>query len=240
MKDFKIDEKVAKDFGEYLKKIREGLGYSTNKVELDTGISKSDLSRIENGLRKQINPFYLKELAKLYKRNVLEFQVKLGFIDDRSLNINKQDTKKIKLPVYEFVTTGNGTINFESFKEEEYVVTYDLEILDGSCVLEIKGENMEPLLYDNDKVMLEPLNIVGDLESWKILNNRIVLVKLNDETYLREVIFISGKMFLYSFNEDLYPEIEVRAEDQIECKGMVTFLIERDIRKIKYNRKINK
>ena len=25
MKDFKIDEKVAKDFGEYLKKIRDGL-----------------------------------------------------------------------------------------------------------------------------------------------------------------------------------------------------------------------
>ena len=59
MQEFKINERKAKEFGEYIRGIRENLGYSTNKVEIDTGISKSDLSRIENGLRKNINPFYL-------------------------------------------------------------------------------------------------------------------------------------------------------------------------------------
>ena len=55
MEDFRLTENEAKEFGNYLKKIREDLGMSTNKVELLTNINKSELSRIENGKKKIIN-----------------------------------------------------------------------------------------------------------------------------------------------------------------------------------------
>ncbi len=52
MSEFKISEKKAKEFGAYMRRIRENLGYSSNTVEYKTGILRSELSRIETGQRK--------------------------------------------------------------------------------------------------------------------------------------------------------------------------------------------
>ena len=90
MEDFKISDKVALEFGKYIKEIREKRGMSTNKVELLTNIKKADLSRIENGKKKVINAFYLKEFARIYKLDVIDLHKRLGFIDERVANMSKK------------------------------------------------------------------------------------------------------------------------------------------------------
>ena len=115
MEDFKISDEVALEFGKYLKEIRERKGISTNKVELLTNIKKADLSRIENGKKKVINAFYLKEFARIYKLDVLDLHKRLGFIDERVANMNKRERIKHE----EFLEGANFYFNDESVTEEE-------------------------------------------------------------------------------------------------------------------------
>lgn len=53
-KVFEMTDNEALELGNYLKERRESLGYSTNHIEIHTGIDKADLSRIENGKKKKI------------------------------------------------------------------------------------------------------------------------------------------------------------------------------------------
>lgn len=115
MEDFKISDEVALEFGKYIKEIREKRGMSTNKVELLTNIKKADLSRIENGKKKVINAFYLKEFARIYKLDVIDLHKRLGFIDERVANMSKKERMKHE----EFLEGANFYFNDESITEEE-------------------------------------------------------------------------------------------------------------------------
>ena len=54
-KIFELTDEQALKLGKYLKNRREELNYSTNHIEIYTGINKADLSRIENGKKKKTN-----------------------------------------------------------------------------------------------------------------------------------------------------------------------------------------
>lgn len=81
-KNFELSDLEAKKLGEFFKERREKLGYSTNYIEIHTGINKADLSRIENGKKKKINPIYLKQLSKVLKLDQIEVLNKVGYIDN--------------------------------------------------------------------------------------------------------------------------------------------------------------
>ncbi|MCQ9626590.1 helix-turn-helix domain-containing protein [Cetobacterium somerae] len=81
-KIFELSDLEAKKLGEFFKERREKLGYSTNYIEIHTGINKADLSRIENGKKKKINPIYLKQLSKILKLDQIEVLNKVGYIDN--------------------------------------------------------------------------------------------------------------------------------------------------------------
>lgn len=111
-KVFEITDNEALELGNYLKERRESLGYSTNHIEIHTGIDKADLSRIENGKKKKINPLYLRELARVLKLNQIELFNKVGFIDDSYLPKNTlldvdktaNDTvERKKDPLYKYI-----------------------------------------------------------------------------------------------------------------------------------------
>lgn len=83
MAKFELTEQKAIELGTYLKNKREKLGYSTNYIEMHTGINKADISRIEKGKKKKINALYLKELANILKLNQIELFNIAGFIEDK-------------------------------------------------------------------------------------------------------------------------------------------------------------
>ena len=125
---FELNEEKAIELGQYLKNKREKLGYSTNYLEIHTNINKADISRIENGKKRKINPIYLKELAKALKLDQIELFNKAGFIDDVYLNKSKtllkdprvKDLKGREKLQYEELLNQNALFfNDESISEED-------------------------------------------------------------------------------------------------------------------------
>ena len=118
MKNFELSEEEAIKLGNLLKKRREELGYSTNYIEIHTGINKADLSRIENGKKKKINPLYLKELSNILKLNQIQLFNIAGFIDDKYIAIKenlmieqlKDPMKMMLIPIFSSVAAGMGYI----------------------------------------------------------------------------------------------------------------------------------
>lgn len=223
MENFKIDEKKAKEFGEYLRNIREELRYSTNKVEIDTGISKSDLSRIENGLRKNINPFYLKILAKLYKKNVLDFQKKIGFIDN---DVLLPEGSTFTLPLYGFASAGKGYINFDEEVKEIILPKLDNRISKNSFCTIVKGDSMEPHYHDKDIIIINP-DFCVEIES---LNKKECVVDYEGERFLKKLLFDKGDLILKSYNE-AYIDITVPNKKlaEVKCCGVVTMVLDMKI-----------
>ncbi|MCP1226603.1 XRE family transcriptional regulator [Sebaldella sp. S0638] len=224
MQEFKINEKKAKEFGEYIRGIREKLGYSTNKVEIDTGISKSDLSRIENGLRKNINPFYLKSLAKLYRKNVLEFHKKLDFIDDETtMNEIPKDENSMILPIYGFASAGKGYINFDEEVKEIVLPKLNNKISKNSFCTIVKGESMEPYYNDGDIIVVNP-DYCMEIE---LLNKKECVIDYDGERYLKRLLFDNGDLILRSYNE-AYKDITVPNErlNEVSCCGVVTMVLD--------------
>ena len=60
-------------------------------------------------------------------------------------------------------------------------------------------------------------------KDWQSLNSRLLFVKIDDNYYLRKLFFKNGKPFLFSFNENVYPEIELpkNAEYIAELTGQL-------------------
>lgn len=69
-----------KELGQYLKTIREGLGYSIYDVNKLCDISPSYLSLMENGKRRP-SAIILKKLAPIYSLDYIKLYEKAGYID---------------------------------------------------------------------------------------------------------------------------------------------------------------
>ena len=67
-----------KDLGEYLKKIRESLGYSTHDINKLCEISQSYISLMENGKRKP-SPIILKKLSDTYFLDFIDLLKRAGY-----------------------------------------------------------------------------------------------------------------------------------------------------------------
>ena len=73
-------ELSTKELGQYLKTIRESLGYSIYDVNKLCNISPSYLSLMENGKRKP-SAVILKKLAPIYNVNYIDLYEKAGYLD---------------------------------------------------------------------------------------------------------------------------------------------------------------
>lgn len=148
-KIFEVSEEKALELGKYLKNKREELGFTSNYIENKTGIDKADLSRIENGKKKKINPFYLKELSKILKINQLELFNLAGFIDDIYLQNNLdikslKEIKLVKVPLFASVSAGLGC---EMVAEPIDYITIPEEYGDIISII-VKGDSMEDTIID--------------------------------------------------------------------------------------------
>ena len=72
------------EFGEYIKSLRVKKDITINQLSLYSGISASQLSRIETGKRGIPKPATIEKLAQALKADYNELMVKAGYLDTES------------------------------------------------------------------------------------------------------------------------------------------------------------
>ncbi len=208
-KSFELTDEQALILGEFLKKRREELNYSTNYIENYTGINKADLSRIENGKKKKINPIYLKELARILELNQIELFNKVGYIDDEYLPNNKTlEIELINIPIYNTVEAGLDNKNYE---DPIYFLPFPKS--NGEIFgVKFNGDSMEKTILDG-AILIVKKNVI--LEKGEI---GVFLIKKgnSNEGLIKRVKHKNGIYILASDNKK-YEDIEVKRENIITC-----------------------
>lgn len=99
---------MAETLGQYLRKLREENKLSTRDVEKGTGITTSQLSRLECNITRNPSPKALKKLALFYNIKLIELYQIAGYLDPGDLNLymkvcfkgveklNQEDKKQIQ------------------------------------------------------------------------------------------------------------------------------------------------
>ncbi len=179
-----------KELGDFLKEIREKRGMSLRKVEMLTKINYSHLCMIENGLR-NVTPALLKTLAKIYRVDYLDLYEKAGYID--LANYERKHNISSSLPLLGIVKAGYDLLAEENLLG--YVET-DLKNPDEHFALKVRGNSMEPVLFEDDIVIVHQQN---DVES-----GQVAVVLLGDEATVKKVVKYDKYVELVAYNS-YYP-----------------------------------
>lgn len=179
-----------KDFGEYLKNLREQRELSLRKVEMLTNVNYSHLSLIENGLR-SVTPALLKTLARVYRVNYLDLYEKAGYID--LANYEKNKSKNTTIPLLGVVKAG-----YDLLAEENLLgyVDVDLKNPEEYFALKVKGDSMQPVLYEDDIVIVHQQ---PDIE-----NGQVAVVLIGDEATIKKIMKYDDCIELVAYNS-YYP-----------------------------------
>lgn len=215
-KNFEVTDEQAFELGKYLKERREELKYSTNHIEIHTGINKADLSRIENGKKKKINPIYLKELAKVLKLNQIELFNKIGYIDDKYLPKNEiVETEFMTIPVYSSVSAGLGCeVCSDPIDYLPYPKTTG-EII----AIRVEGDSMEDTIPDGSTIVVKKNVMVEIGEIGVFLTNGIDY----KEGYVKRLRHKNGTYVLESDNKK-YEDIKIKTSDIIACGKVIKIM----------------
>ena len=204
------------ELGEYLKTIREKLGYSTHDISKICEISQSFISLMENGKRKA-SPIILKKLSDIYFLDYIELLEKAGYnelIDfyKNTLNSNIQGMDKktegsAVVFVYGSIPAGVPMECIEDIIDTEEIPSNMLKGGKQYFGLRVKGNSMYPEYLDGDTLILEK---VEDCESGQ---DCVVMVNGNDGTFKR-VFKNENGIILQPLNSEYQPMIYTN--EQIE------------------------
>lgn len=202
------------ELGQFLRTIRESLGYSTYNVNKLCNISPSYLSLLETGKRKP-SAIILKKLAPIYNLNYIDLYEKAGYIDlieiqnaiYKSNKLNKLENAVSKVPLLSTLKVGD---DYMSQKNWECMIEVDRNIIkDGSdyFALKIKGDSMSPILIEDDIVIIKKQE---DFE-----NGNLVVTSVNgDEATIKKGKKNDNSILLQPLNTNYepliftYPEME--------------------------------
>ena len=175
-----------KELGQYLKDIRESLGYSTRDINKLCEISQSYISLMENGKRRP-SPIILKKLASTYFLDYIDLYEKAGYIDlaeterfNNNLQKNNGNSKGSAIVlVYGSIPAGVPMECIEDIIDTEEISTDMLKGGKQYFGLKVKGDSMEPDYLDGDTLILEK---VDDCENG---DDCVVMVNDDDGTFKR-------------------------------------------------------
>jgi len=91
-----MKEISAKEFGRYLRKLRESRGLSTRQVKLQSGVSNAYISLLENGERGIPSPEILEKLAPVYRVPYDKLMKLAGYIKSESLDTHTPSEKELE------------------------------------------------------------------------------------------------------------------------------------------------
>lgn len=170
----------TKEFSQYLRAIRESLGYSIYDVNKLCEISPSYLSLMENGKRRP-SPIILKKLSSIYHIDYNDLLMKSGFADlvenNKTENINSSNSAIVF--IYGTIPAGIPMECIEDVIDTEEISQDMLKGGKQYFGLKVKGNSMEPEYLDGDTLILEK---VDNCESG---DDCVIMVNGNDGTFKR-------------------------------------------------------
>lgn len=221
------------ELGQFLRSVREGLGYSTYDVNKLCDISPSYLSLVETGKRKP-SAIILKKLAPIYNLDYIDLYEKAGYIDLIE-DENKTLLKKIgAIPLSEIATTKIpvlGTVKAGyNYLAQENIIDYIAFKVDGTdkenyYALNIVGDSMEPLFDNGDTV------IVHKQDNFENGDNCVVLIN-GEEATVKKVYKGNTGLELKAINPYYPPRIFTKEEIK-SLPVKVIGVVEKSIRNFK-------
>ena len=214
MQNFIIDLDNAQKLGEYLRNLRDSYNLTIREVKKMTGINTADLSRIESGLKERVNPLHLLELARIYKINVIELYLIIGYLKESeiikySIKTNVQSkTEETLNKLYSEIPLYDGKESYFTSPSKFIQVTKARRKLEAFY---ISDETMKPLLHKNDIVLFDRKEI-------NLSNGSIGFFVLNG-TYLIRIFYkFDDIIVLESYNREVSP-ILVKEKDNFTLIG---------------------
>lgn len=170
----------TKELAQYLRTIRESLGYSIYDVNKLCEISPSYLSLMENGKRRP-SPIVLKKLSSIYHIDYNNLLIKSGFSElaeeNKKEKVNSSDSAVVF--VYGSIPAGIPMECIEDVIDTEEIPADMLKGGKQYFGLKVKGNSMEPEYLDGDTLILEKV------ENCENGDDCVVMVNGNDGTFKR-------------------------------------------------------
>ncbi len=161
------------ELGQYLRTIRENLGYSTYDVNKLCDISPSYLSLVETGKRKP-SAIILKKLAPIYSLDYIDLYEKAGYLD-----LIESEKLKTAIPssavvfVYGTIPAGVPMEMIEDIIDKEEIPADMLKGGKQYFGLKVKGDSMYPEYRDGDIIICEKVEDCESGEECVVMVNRI-------------------------------------------------------------------
>lgn len=217
-----MKELTIKKIGAILKEARKANGYSLEDVQLmlknklNIELDISNISRYEAGNVKNMNARFLRGLCKINGIDYINIFKQLGFLDNdlkSNMKVLAEDTL-ISIPVMAKASAGNGYINFSDQPLYNKIIRKN-GFHEYCYLIEVIGNSMEPLIQEGAFVVVDPHQI-------DYIENKIYVIKYEDEMYIKRVILKpkANLMILKSINP-IYDDIYIPSfkEDQVKIIG---------------------
>ncbi|MCP1226638.1 XRE family transcriptional regulator [Sebaldella sp. S0638] len=203
---------------EYVKEIRVNEGYTLQELADKLDVSKNFVHMIEKEERNVTEKFLKKLVNALpkYREKLLNIYYKDKIPSDFWGN----NIKRMRLQVYDYDTSLDGRVCLTNSKEVVFVS--DKQFPEKSIFINVSGEKAEPFFYSGDLLVFYP----EKFQNWESLNRCLVAVKMKGEIVIRKLIFKEAVPFLVAFNNEVYPDIDIKNE-KIEYLGQLSEFLER-------------
>lgn len=203
-----------KELGQYLKNIRESLGYSTHDINKLCEISQSYISLMENGKRRP-SPIILKKLASAYFLDYIDLYEKAGYID-LAENEKLKDFVSDNKQAFPLLGTVKAGYNYLASENIIGYVSIDKQLSDPEnyFALKVIGDSMQPVLFEDDIVIVHKQN---DIESGQV---GIILID-GEEATIKKIVKHEDYIELIAFNS-YYPIKKLTKDIEFKIIGKVT------------------
>lgn len=194
-------------------KIKEKIGYTPTQQEIANilGVRQSVISsRATRG-----NDYKLEEILKLQSHYAINL---LGDLNENSLS-----SKDIELDFYPniFGSCGCGASVFDESKEKMQISKTTIPNYSDNnsyFVITAKGSSMAPLLFDDDKVIIQKWN--GE----QIIDDRIYLFRYKGELFIKRLVKNIDEIIAISENKD-FSNRPLKDVEDFEIIGQIVGLI---------------
>lgn len=181
-KVFSVSEEKSHALGVLFKERRMEFGYTRGGISRDLGMTANEITRIEEGKVKKINPFHLKAICNKLKLNYIEILNLVGYLD---LDEYKELSRDSKMnPVTRVNILSDNLI----YKRKRIQVEKDFEDIERDIRRAVAENNFARLtkLSNMRDSLLYKLDVLKDLEEdakemKSLLNDHIMVMGQGDQ-----------------------------------------------------------
>lgn len=156
-----------------------------------------------------------------FRRLPEKFQKKYLKLKEQVSAITPKGSGVIKVPLKAVVESGLGLLN--ELEKEEYISISDVEPVSSfSFFIKVYGNELESEFKNKDLLLIDQEG-TNDLY---LLNNKLCVVKYNNDLFLRKIEYLKEVVILRCVNDRLNPIILTGSNiEELKCIGRVKQII---------------